>query len=410
LRIAVYVILATLTGIVGGCITGKKTSTAGRADYGFIFLGDLHFDRPGHHDMDWVCSNYPGDVVQIQDYCRITEEHTPGLFGAISGTIKERPHPVFAVVQAGDFVEGLCGSYELQRIQFEEAKTFAEGYFKTVPFLISMGNHDITGPAAQEAYRDVILPWIGGQLGRAVTQASYAVRRSNDLFIFFDAIRPDLDWLEETLRNSNARHTFFVTHKPVVPFDARANWHLFAEEGAAAQRERLLELLGRHRAIVLCGHLHAYSLLSRKTAGGGFVQLAANSVVRQKEGAIEKYFVSKDAYGADLVSLEPSFSPVTLEVRKHNLETEKPEIGFFEYARTAGWCFIQCCPDKVVVEVYPGCSQTPWRVYDISLFGGNYTIEKAKPDAGRRHQREDTGMPEITVEVEAGIGSFPGHK
>jgi len=110
------------------------------------------------------------------------------------------------------------------------------------------------------------------------------------------------------------------------------------------------------------------------------------------------------------VSLEPSFSPVTLEVRKHNLETEKPEIGFFEYARTAGWCFIQCCPDKVVVEVYPGCSQTPWRVYDISLFGGNYTIEKAKPDAGRRHQREDTGMPEITVEVEAGIGSFPGHK
>ena len=348
-----------------GCGVNPAPPAGGEPDYSVVFLGDLHYDHPRHHDMDWVNKTHPRDTAQILNYSRITEENTPALFASISAVIQQQPRPVFAVLQAGDFAEGLCGSYELQSLQFEDAKASVSRYFDTLPFLITKGNHDITGPGAEKAYEETILPWLGSQLNRSITQASYTVYRGEDRFIFWDAYPPNLDWLEDALEQPNARYTFIITHMPVVPYDARSTWHLYADKKTSAQRERLLDLLGRHKAIVLCGHLHGYSLLSRRTPSGSFLQLSMNSVVSDREMTAKYYRSGKEHYASELVGLEPSFSPDSLELRKQILDSEKPHIDMFEYAKTAGFCVIKRHPEKIAIDIYLGCSRTPWKTHEI---------------------------------------------
>lgn len=63
-----------------------------------------------------------------------------------------------------------------------------------------------------------------------------------------------LAWFERLMAEKKPRRLVFVIHMPVVPYNARSWWVVFAQQ--PAERQRLLDLLGRRRAIVLCGHLH----------------------------------------------------------------------------------------------------------------------------------------------------------
>lgn len=234
-----------------------------------------------------------------------------------------------------------------------------------VPFLVTKGNHDITGPGAPRAYNDAVLGWLGRQLSQKIASASYAVSFGPDRFIFFDSFNPDLDWLEKTLTAPVARYTFMVTHEPVVPFDARSNWHLLVND--PAQRDRLLNLLGRHKVVVLCGHLHKFSILRRNTPGGSFLQIAMNSVVSNLNASAENIRFGVADYGPDLVNLEPSFAPDTLELRRHILENEKPFVESFEYAKTSGFCLLKADPDTPTVELHIGASLKPYQIYSLSL-------------------------------------------
>ena len=86
--------------------------------YSFVYLGDIHFDKKSHHDFEWVKANKPNDIRQIEDYVRITENHTPGLLRRIQTVIESSNGQIKMIVQGGDFTEGLCGSRELQETQF----------------------------------------------------------------------------------------------------------------------------------------------------------------------------------------------------------------------------------------------------------------------------------------------------
>src|SRR4030081_614775 len=39
--------------------------------FNFMFLGDLHFDKLMHHDMNYLKEKYPNDIHQIENYSRI---------------------------------------------------------------------------------------------------------------------------------------------------------------------------------------------------------------------------------------------------------------------------------------------------------------------------------------------------
>src|ERR1044071_8265552 len=90
---------------------------APRNQFSFVLLGDLHFDRLEHHDMQWLRANKPDDVRQVQDYSVITRDVTPKLFTKVRESISDSRQPgqrnVQFVLQVGDLVEGLCGTEAL---------------------------------------------------------------------------------------------------------------------------------------------------------------------------------------------------------------------------------------------------------------------------------------------------------
>lgn len=358
-------VVATLSLTLPGAGLTRRARAAGTAaapawDYAFPLLGDIHFDDLAHHDMDWVLREKPRDVRQIENYSRITREFTPRLLARTAELARTAPAPVPFTIQLGDFVEGLCGSYDLQALQFRDAMAAVAAAAMPSPFLITKGNHDITGPGAKEAFDQVLLPWLGGQLNRTLTSANYALEHHGDRFIFFDAYQPDMDWLENTLQTP-ARHTFFLVHPPVVPYNERANWHLFARPRQAAERERLLRLLGEHRAIVLSGHLHKYNLLQRATEAGPFTQLAINSVIRSELARPRHERDQVTDYGPPLLDLDPNFAPHTLDERQEWLAREAPHIERFEYADLHGLGLVLVRADRIEVVIYGGLATDPWR-------------------------------------------------
>jgi 3',5'-cyclic AMP phosphodiesterase CpdA len=368
--------LRTTTTMVVGMTTGGMLLRSARAAaltsgesqplYVFPVLGDIHYDLMSHHDMSWVEREKPKDIRQIKGYVEASEKYTPLLMDRVGKMIQEAKSPVPFVVQLGDFVEGLCGSRELQSLQFRDAISLVEKSSLGAPFLVTKGNHDITGPGAKEAYNDVMLPWLSKQTGQELKSASFVVTHDKDLFIFFDTFEGDLNWLEQTLKSRPARHVFFILHYPVVPYNARSNWCIYSREQQRTERNRLLTLLGRYKVIVLSAHLHKYGLLTRQTHAGPFVHVGHHcAIIRSEQVTPEQVIDGVENYGPDLVNLEPNFSPDTLELRRRILAEEAPYVNYFEYADFPGYSMIKVYPDCVEFEILVGLIVKPWRMRDL---------------------------------------------
>lgn len=349
--------------------------------FSFPLLGDLHYDRLGDHDMEWLAREHPGDVHQVQDYSRITAEVQPGLFGEVRAVVNDlRAKPsvqVPFVLHVGDLVEGLCGNSALAMQQDEAAVGFTRAANLQAPFLFCKGNHDVTGPAARETFDGVLLPFLSEQLrlnpqldtepGR-LAKAYYALQYGNCLFAFFDAYddTASLDWLEQTLAGAKARHIFVLIHPPVVPYGARSTWHVFARPNQAAQRTRLLNLLGQHNAIVLGGHIHKYNVLTRHTEAGRFVQLAVSSVIARPDVEPTRVLEGVKEYTPDQIKVEPDFSPATEAERRAMLAAEAPFIEYFEYADLPGYAVISVQGAAVLADIYKGIGRRPWKRLDLT--------------------------------------------
>jgi hypothetical protein len=349
------------------------TLPAGAADernpasgFCFALLGDLHLDRLEHHDMEWLRREKPNDVAQVESYSRITREVAPGLFEELREQIAARKDTAFAV-HIGDFVEGLSGTPERARTHCRDAISFLRQAKLGTPFLFCKGNHDVAGPGAAEAFDEVLLPFLAGEARQELKTASYVMEHSGALFVYYDAYsRDSLAWLEKTLQGRQAQHLFFVIHPPVVPFGARSTWHVFAHERQQDERTRLLNLLGRHGAIVLCGHLHKFGTVVRKTDEGAFVQLMVSSVI-PNPGTVPRDEVSGvDRYGPDLLRLEPSFQPDTAELRRKLLLSEAPFVRQFEYADAPGYAIVEVAGSRVSAAIYSGLGRRLWKTIDLT--------------------------------------------
>lgn len=359
---------AALAGMAGPAAFAAQADRAGSEQpFSFLLFGDTHFDRLEHHDFEWMKQAYENDIRQVRDYSQRTLQTLPALFAAAAKRIEKSTPAVAFAAHLGDAVEGLCGSPELALRQSREFFEFYQQQGLGVPLVVTKGNHDITGPGAKEAYQDVFLGHIGRQLGRKIPSASFTIEKGNALLAFFDAYDSDaIDWLDPVLEKRTARHLFVLLHPPVVPYNARSSWHALSHPRLSEKRERLVELLGRHRAIVLSGHLHKYSLLVRRTTGGRFVQLGLCSVLDAEDHPVRGYLEGTARYGAELVDLEPDFDPKSRETRQAILQREKPFIERFEYAETAGFAMLRVEPDRVVAEIHTGTRQRPWKTLDLT--------------------------------------------
>lgn len=347
-------------------------SWAMAADPGETFelpmLGDLHFDKLEHHDFDWLASSHAGDVSQIKNYSKVTAESSGKLLAVAKQRVKQAEAPVPFVLQLGDLVEGLCGSEALAKKQVSEALDWVDKAELGAPMAFCKGNHDVTGPGAPQVYDTMMVPYLNRQLGD-VKGAAFTRSASDTLIVFFDAYnKGSLAWFEQLMAEKPPRRLIFVIHPPVVPYTARATWHIFAKQ--PAERERLLNLLGKHRAIVLCGHLHKYGCVVRRTPTGKFVQLSISSVATDPEALPKGELKGLEAYGPDLINLEPKHSPETVDVRRAVLEAEKPFIERFEYADTWGHARLRFTRDTVKADVCRGLKSETWRALNLSELVG----------------------------------------
>jgi UDP-2,3-diacylglucosamine pyrophosphatase LpxH len=344
--------------------------------FSFVLLGDLHFDRMEHHDMEWLRTNKPDDVRQVQDYSAITRDVTPKLFTKIRDVISDSGKPgqrnVKFVLQVGDLVEGLCGTEALAMKQNSEAIAFVEQSQLGVPFVFTKGNHDITGDGAVDAFKNVLQPFMAKQATSvdartSLSKSCHSFRCGNALFCCFDAYdNQSLAWLEATLAKRTERHCFVIIHPPVVPYGARSTWHLFARPNQKAQREKLLTILAKQNAIVLGGHIHKYNTLVREVPGSGrFLQLAVSSIIRSPT-VVPKDVLSAKDYDPDQIKVEPKFSPATEEERRAIYIAEAPFVKQFQYADVPGYAIVHVNDDKVEASVFAGAIGDPWRTVKVS--------------------------------------------
>lgn len=335
--------------------------------FNFMLLGDLHFDKLEHHDMEYVKSKYPNDIVQIENYSRITRDNFPALMSVAKDKAREINADFW--LQLGDFVEGLCGSEQLANKQTNDFISYVANMKLKRPFFVVKGNHDITGEGAREVFNKTVLPWQEKALKKAATSANTTFVHKNTRFIIFDCYTAEesLEWLKGILATHKEEVLIFSVHQPVIPYNSRANWHIFSKAKQKEKREELLNLLGEHKAIVLTAHLHKTSILTRKTAKGNIVQVAVGSVVEDQHAPIKDHLKGIEAYNADLLNLEPSFSPATLQERKENLEAEKPFIRHFEYADFCGYATMSVSEkDQVSISIYPNADKKAWTTVNLS--------------------------------------------
>ncbi len=217
-------------------------------DFHFSLLGDLHFDKLEHHDLEYVRKRYSGgDVNQVENYSRITRDNLPHLLKRV----KEQAVQMNADfhLQLGDFVEGLCGSKERAEKQTTEFISLIKEQQFNRPFLVIKGNHDITGEGANETFNEVVLPWQNGEHQQMRKSANSTFVHKNARFILFDGYTPDesLAWVKEVFAANKEKLVFFCVHQPVVPFNARSNWHIFCQSKSTAAAGRTAEPVGREQ-------------------------------------------------------------------------------------------------------------------------------------------------------------------
>lgn len=371
---------ATATGVVlvPSLLRAAGSTAPSAAKFSFVLLGDLHFDKLEHHDFTWLDKTHPNDLNQIKNYSRITAEVMPKLFATVRETVTELNRSpatrVAFVLQAGDLVEGLCGTEELALRQNSEAVTFIRDAKLGAPFLFTKGNHDVTGDGARDAFAKVFHPFLSGEAAAvapgtsAESNAFFSVESGNAQFAFFDAYQTaaSLEWFEAVAAKRTAEHLFVVVHPPVVPYGARATWHVFANDKDKAKRDKFLELLGRQHAFVLGGHIHKYNTLARAAGGGRFAQFALSSVISGPDVVAKTPLSGLADYTGDQIKVEPKFSPDTEQVRRAMYTAEKPFVKAFEYADLPGYAVVTVDGPRVTAQMYTGFSRQVWRTVDLT--------------------------------------------
>ena len=78
-NMTVAIVVTCMTIILFACGTAQAQSSTSADTYSFVYLGDLHFDKKSHHDLEWVKATMPGDLRQIEEYDRNAAEFMPGL-------------------------------------------------------------------------------------------------------------------------------------------------------------------------------------------------------------------------------------------------------------------------------------------------------------------------------------------
>jgi hypothetical protein len=355
------IILIFLLGITCSQYSGAQKSS-------LILLGDLHYDVLGDHDMEWLRTK-PDDLRQVtKEYTLYTEKYWNDFMTLLRNRVLKIKPEVKAIIQLGDLSEGLAGSEEKAGQMASNAMKAVDNSCMPVPWIITKGNHDMTGPGAPEAFIKHYVPMFRKQTGnQGINNASYSWTYGRVQITVVDPWDRNTDmvrFLEKELSESKAKLKFVAIHEPVIPVTERC-WHTF--RGDPVQREKLLEVIARNKAIVLCAHLHRYSVVRRNTKFGPVVQVMANSVIKDSAYQTPSFMITE--YGPSLAENKPEWQPETLEARKAILAEEAKYVTFYRQTDLPGFGVLKINEKKgtVDLEYYAAFGRKPFD--KVSLTG-----------------------------------------
>jgi hypothetical protein len=339
----------------------------------FIILGDIHYDRLEDHDMEWLGSK-PDDLRQVtKEYTVFTEKYWDDFISVLKQKVDNTRPAVKAIIQAGDLSEGLAGSPEkASQMASNVIRSIDESHLN-VPWILAKGNHDVTGPGSKEAFTEFYTPFIRKQTGNpGIVNASYSYKYDNVLITCLDPWDNDMDmidFLDKELSSSKAKFKFVVVHEPVIPVTERC-WHLLRRD--LERREKLLEVIAKNKAIVICAHLHRYSIVARQTNYGPIIQVMVVSVIKDREYLIPSKMITE--YGPSLASDLPGWEPATLESRKKMLSDEARYVTFYKQTDLPGYAVIRLNDKKgtVLLDYYAAFGKKPYDTVNLTeLFKTN---------------------------------------
>lgn len=331
-----------------------------------IVMGDIHYDLLEDHDLEWLQSK-PGDLRQVREYTQITEQNWSAFMSLLKTKAESETPPVKAVIQLGDLSEGLAGTEEKAHQMASNTMQAIDAVQMPAPWILAKGNHDITGPGGKEAFQEYYIPMIRKQTGNhKISNASYSYSYHNVQITCIDPWDRETDminFLENELGTSDAKFKFVAIHEPVIPVTERC-WHIFRKDGE--KREKLLEVIARNKAIVLCGHLHRYSVVRRSTPYGPIVQVMAISVVKDRSYQIPSKVITE--YGPSLAENLPNWQPESLDARINMLKEEAKHVNYFKQTDLPGYAVIKIDEEKesIKLEYYAAFEKKPYDKIDLT--------------------------------------------
>ena len=366
----IFIPALLLTICLAGCRNG---------DYTLLFLGDIHYDKPEFHD---------NQVMQFK-------EHVPYLQGVMNkdGNFSLRSHTIWVTkarkishrnialntemwkkympqllddasavadangalyaVQLGDMIHGDCGRLDLHEKNLQGALDELNNRFN-IPVLTVCGNHDTRGPHGQQAWDNVVAPYLKKQINTFSPQGTnYHLRIGKDLYYFHDLMNPDLDYMEKVFKeNSDVRYTFFISHVLLMPMDRGSFNDILADDF-----HRLFALLESRDAIVLCGHTHRISLTHYKNPQNGrrITQFVVNSTVRFPRKQLN--FVPDTAARRTIMQPEEFYIGLWKKYFAGNLETTL-------HANGSGFALLRVSDEGVFVD-YHNLNQEKYHTFKL---------------------------------------------
>ena len=353
-------------GVLGLCLEDKLTvaeacSKRGSGDYSVVILGDTHFDT---EPASVYHSNYNEKVewlnrVQRAEFARNGEmwrERCPKLLKRAACLISEDTKMAF---QMGDLIQGDCGSGEVHKKMLTDVMDSFKSEFGGLPFVTVVGNHDIRGTDAKEAYHEYMPARMSAELGMPIRKTTFSFPVGDDAWIVTDFNDPDDEEMDKLLKETEgARYTFIVTHSAVFPLDGLSfRWFYQGSAKRTGARLHFREEFARRNAIVLCGHTHRTEFHDWYGDGGRITQMTCSSVWANEElGHYGIDVEGPEQYGLSRRRRVSPDDPANKDAEAL-YDEYRPGLRQYIHAYSAGSYRLDVSRRGVTVDFYAGDSQ-----------------------------------------------------
>lgn len=356
------------TGIVGLGISSVPLPVwaKGKKDkkYSLIILGDTHFDidPPSVYHAHYNEPDERLNKIQRAEFARNGEmwkDRCPRLLKRAAGLIDKDTR---MVLQMGDLIQGDCGNGEVHKKMLSDVMTRFKQELGDLPFVTVVGNHDIRGTGAKEAYHSFMPARMSEELGKQITKTTFGFNIGNDAFLVIDFNNPDDKEIDRILDDTKgARHTFVMTHGPVLPPDitsCRWFFHGGASEANTQARLHFRQAFAKRNAIVLCGHTHYTDFMDWEGDGGRITQMTMSSVWTSENQ--KQYTVRSEGaenYGMFRKKLMEKPDGANLKDESALFDEYRPGVRQHINSRSQGSYKLNVSNKRITIDFYAGDSQ-----------------------------------------------------